>query len=362
MTRPCFVFACGGTSGHVHPALAIAEKVRQDYPGAAIRFFGTARGMESEVVPAAGFAFTAIRARGFPRKLSADWLLALRDFFASRRQCRRLLRDLAPQAVVGTGGYVAGPVIAAALSLGIPVLLHEQNAYPGRSNRLLARRSQAVCVSFPGTGRFFPAGTPVSLTGNPVREVFFKTGRQEARQALAISEERPVVLAMGGSLGARTINEAVLGLVNPSGHPLVILSAGKQHYAAVSAAAAGIDWLDVREYLQDVHLYMAAADLVICRSGAMTCAELAALGKPSILVPYPYATADHQYFNARVLADAAAAHVIRDSELTPDRLQTMLAQLLEDRAALAAMGAAAAGLARPQAAESICTRLYEVMR
>jgi UDP-N-acetylglucosamine--N-acetylmuramyl-(pentapeptide) pyrophosphoryl-undecaprenol N-acetylglucosamine transferase len=377
-----FVFACGGTSGHIHPALAIAERLRLDHPDADILFCGTARGQESEVVPRAGFSFTPIRARGFPRRLSLDMFKALADFIAGRRQCRRLLKSFQPQAVIGTGGYVAGPMTAAAVSLKIPVLLHEQNAFPGRSNRLMARRSQAVCISYPGTEQYFPAGTRIELTGNPVREVFFKTGRSEARKRLGISLQQPLVLAMGGSLGARTINEAVLGLDNltdfisaSSGlddhsageaggmeKPWLILSAGKQHYTAVRAAAAGKAWLDVREYLQDVHLYMAAADLIICRSGAMTCAELTALGKPSILVPYPFAAGDHQRFNAKTLADAKAAWLVPDGKLNPAVLKEMIKRLFSARDELENMGRAAISLARPDAAAAICSKLYEVMR
>jgi UDP-N-acetylglucosamine--N-acetylmuramyl-(pentapeptide) pyrophosphoryl-undecaprenol N-acetylglucosamine transferase len=368
-----FALACGGTSGHIHPALAIAEKIRRDHPDAEIRFFGTARGLESEVVPRAGFSFTAIRARGFPSKISLDLIKAAADFFAGRRQSRKMLADFRPNAVIGTGGYAAGPVVAAAASLRIPVLLHEQNAYPGRSNRMMVRRSQAVCVSFPGTGDYFPDGTPVTLTGNPVREVFFTIDRKTARVSLGLDQNRPVVLAMGGSQGARSINTAILGLdgldiphLQPGDDgslgPLLILAAGKQHYEAVMKAAAGKGWLDVREYLHDVHLYMAAADLVINRAGSSTCFELAALGKPSILIPYPYATGDHQTYNARILSGRGAALLCPDSGLTPAYLKTELARLFSNPDDLAGMGRAAASLARPDAASAICSRLYEVMR
>ncbi|HBP37685.1 MAG TPA: undecaprenyldiphospho-muramoylpentapeptide beta-N-acetylglucosaminyltransferase, partial [Clostridiales bacterium] len=229
-----FMLAGGGTSGHINPALAIAEQIRRDCPDADIRFCGTARGLESDLVPRAGFSFTAIRARGLPNRLSKELFPALADYAAGYRQCRRLLKEFRPNAVIGTGGYVCSPVVAAASGLGIPVLLHEQNAFPGRSNRLMARRSQAVCISFPGTEKHFRTRAAITLTGNPVREAFFRQDRQTARASLEIDSQQPVILAMGGSLGARTINQAILGLDAaairlPDGQiPRIILAAGRQ--------------------------------------------------------------------------------------------------------------------------------------
>ena len=367
-----FVLAGGGTSGHINPALAIADQILRDHPDAEIKFCGTARGLESDIVPRAGYSFTAIRASGLPGKPSLAMIRALADFSAGRRQCKSLLRSFSPNAVVGTGGYVCSPVVSAATSLKIPVLLHEQNAFPGRSNRLMARRSQAVCVSFPGTETFFLTQTKVIMTGNPVRASFFSLTRQSSRNILrakgdALSEETCLVLFIGGSLGARNLNQAILGFdpgkafsagLRPDFR--AILAAGRQ-YADVLAAAKDKPWLDVREYIHDIDLYMAAADLVVCRAGAMTCAELAALGRPSILIPYPHAAGDHQTYNARALVNAGAAILCQDSRLSPEFLAESLPDLLTNRSRLDSMGAAAAKLARPNAARDICDKLYEVM-
>ena len=373
MTGLRFLLAGGGTSGHITPALAIADQIRLDHPDAEIRFCGTERGLESILVPRAGYQLTTIRASGLPNKPSPALFRALADFWSGRRQCRRILCEFQPNAVIGTGGYVCSPVIAAAVSLRIPVLLHEQNAFPGRSNRLMARKSQAVCISFPGTETRFPVGTPVFLTGNPVRGSYFSLTRDLARsrlveQGLVITDKTNLILSMGGSLGSHTINQAVvafdpdLDFQSENGsNLLVVLAAGHRQYSDVAQQAAGKPWLDIREYIHDLDLLMAAADLVISRSGAMTCAELAALGRPSILVPYPYAAGDHQTFNARALADVGAAILCPDSEMSADYLNKMLPDLLHDSARLEEMGRAAATLARPDAAKAICQKLYEVM-
>ncbi|NLK89309.1 MAG: undecaprenyldiphospho-muramoylpentapeptide beta-N-acetylglucosaminyltransferase [Clostridiaceae bacterium] len=373
MTGLRFLLAGGGTSGHITPALAIADQICADHPDAEIRFCGTERGLESILVPRAGYSLTTIRASGLPSKPSPALFRAAADFWAGRRQCRRILFEFQPNAVIGTGGYVCSPVIAAAAGLRIPVILHEQNAFPGRSNRLMARKSQAVCISFPGTETRFPAGTPVFLTGNPVRGSYFALTRDQARsrlaeQGLAITGKTNLVLMIGGSLGSRTINQAVLAFdPDPDfwskygSNLLVVLAAGHRQYSDISHQAAGKTWLDVREYIHDLDLLMAAADLVVSRSGAMTCAELAALGRPSILVPYPYAAGDHQTFNARALADAGASILCPDSEMSAGYLNNMLPQLLNDPVGLERMGRAAAKLARPDAARAICQKLYEVM-
>lgn len=367
-----YILAGGGTSGHINPALAIADEIKRREPDADILFCGTARGLESEMVPRAGFKFQEIRARGLPGKPGLEMIKAIREIMAGRKQCLKLLRSFKPDAVIGTGGYVCSPLISAAAHLKVPALLHEQNAYPGRSNRVMAGRCQSICVSFPGTERFFRTSAPVVLTGNPVREIFFQLSRKQARQELGIDEDQKLVLIMGGSLGAARLNSAVLGLAendvwtsftNLNGNVRLILAAGKQHFAAVSEAAeqAGLV-CDVREYLFDAHLWMAAADLVIARAGAMTCSELTALGRASVLIPYPYAAGDHQTFNASVLVEAGAAIMQRDELCSSAWLSEILVEMLSDPSKLTLMGEAAGRLARPQAAGDIYSCLEGIIK
>ncbi|MDD2457455.1 MAG: undecaprenyldiphospho-muramoylpentapeptide beta-N-acetylglucosaminyltransferase [Eubacteriales bacterium] len=364
------VIAGGGTSGHINPALAIADQIRLDHPDAEIRFVGTARGLESQLVPKAGYDFTPIRARGLPNRINKAFFAAVADFFAGKAQSRRLLKDFRPDAVVGTGGYVCSPLVAAAASLKIPVLLHEQNAYPGRSNRLLAHRSSVVCISMPGAERYFRTKAPIVLTGNPVRSIFFQLDQAAARASLGWNSGTRILLATGGSLGAQRINETILALQKePVFQKLlqeqtveVHLACGQQQYEAVQAAAHGLDWLHVHDYLHEMPQYLAGADLVLSRAGAMTCAELAALGKPSILVPYPFAAGDHQTANANVHEQTGAAIRIANSDLNAAWLSDQLETLFNQPGRLAQMSNQAHLLAMPDAAAKICRSLYATIQ
>ncbi len=369
MSKKSYVLAGGGTSGHVNPALAIADEIKRQEEDAAIVFFGTERGIERELVQRAGYSFYPVTARPLPLKPTWAVFPALAAFLKGKRQCRELLKKIKPHAVIGTGGYVCSPVVAAAASLKIPVLLHEQNAWPGRSNRLLARRSQMVCVAFAGSQEHFPSALPVLVTGNPVRAAFFQQDKAAARQKLGLAAHQPLILALGGSLGARSINQAVLGLAGwleklaASGRPepRIILSSGQKQYAASVSAASGLTkWLEVHEYLHDIHEYYAAADLLLCRSGALTCSEIAAAGRPAILVPYPYAAGDHQTYNALVLAQAGAAVLCPDEKLNPEWLAGQLDDLLWDESALQDMALQAKKLARPDAARAIYNCLLQI--
>lgn len=364
-----FILAGGGTSGHINPALAIAARLKEDHPDCRIRFLGTGSGLESRLVPEAGYQFTSIRAKGLPAKLSVKTIQAVMEFLAGRNQCRRIMQEWRPDAVVGTGGYVCSPVVSAAAGLKIPVLLHEQNALPGRSNRLMARKSGAICISFPGTEQYFPVGAPVVLTGNPVRPEFFQQEKKRARQILNIPEKCKVVLAIGGSLGANSLNQAVAGwagklaeTTDESLPTLLYLSCGRQHYARLAETAKKLKRFYVMPYIDDIHHYMAAADLMICRSGAGACFELAALGRPSILVPYPFAAGDHQTYNARYLADQGGAIICPDAQLSPQWLKKTAGLLLLDESRLEQMGQAASRLARPDAAQMICSSLYKLLK
>lgn len=371
MNKNRYIFSGGGTSGHVNPALAVADQMVRAEPDAEIRFIGTQDGIERELVTRAGFSFSSVQAAPFPRRPSTKLIHAFQSFWKGKKQALAMMNEWHPHVVIGTGGYVCSPVVAAAASLKIPVLLHEQNAFPGRSNRLMARKSQVICVAFSGTERYFPSSKPVVVTGNPVRLCFFHQDREKIRGEIHPESHRPLVLAMGGSLGARTINEAILGLAewisqrraNGLIWPRVLLSTGERQYETVAPLAAGQEyWLEIHPYIHDIHRYMAAADILICRAGALTCSEIAAVGRPSILVPYPYAAGNHQVYNARILEEAGAAVQCADDRFSSGWLAQQLNRWIDEPEQLDKMGRAALSLARPNAALDIYHQITGLLR
>jgi UDP-N-acetylglucosamine--N-acetylmuramyl-(pentapeptide) pyrophosphoryl-undecaprenol N-acetylglucosamine transferase len=358
-----YLIAAGGTGGHIHPGIAVAEEIRRHEADATVYFCGTTRGMESRLVPEHGYTFLPIDARGFAGKSPVDRIRAVVAFVRGRRQCRKILRERHVDFVIGTGGYVCGPALSAARSLRIPALIHEQNAYPGKANRWLSDKVDCVCISYPATASYFHKAARVELTGNPVREIFFQMTRDAARKALGILADEKLLFVTGGSLGARSINNAVVELAErcPSPGYRIILSCGSSDYPSLKdrlSADKGV--LDIHEYLRDQHLYMAAADLVLCRAGAITCSEIAVLGKASVMVPYPHAAGDHQTMNARAFEEAGASVLIPDRKLEFDMLHQLIEGLLSDPEQLLRMEHAARGLAYPDAAGSIYRQIQIV--
>jgi UDP-N-acetylglucosamine--N-acetylmuramyl-(pentapeptide) pyrophosphoryl-undecaprenol N-acetylglucosamine transferase len=354
------VIAAGGTAGHVVPALAVAAALRAE--GAEVEFVGAGRA-EAQLVPAAGFRLHAIAVEGLSRSNPLKALRALLRAALALPRARGVLKRLAPDAVMGGGGYVAGPVALAAISLRIPLVLTEADSHLGLTNRLMAPFARRVCLSFPLAGR---RGARYRVTGRPIPAS--GRDRRTARERLGIGAEETCVLVFGGSLGARSINEAAaeafagrpIGGSPPAGGPLRVLHiAGQRDYPELRACELPPSY-DLREYLQEPDFAdaLAAADLAVARAGGSVF-ELAAHGVPAVLVPYPRAAGDHQSANARWMADAGAAVVIPDGELTAARLERQVAELLADRARLASMASASRALARPDAAGEVARELLE---
>jgi UDP-N-acetylglucosamine--N-acetylmuramyl-(pentapeptide) pyrophosphoryl-undecaprenol N-acetylglucosamine transferase len=344
------VIAAGGTAGHVTPALAVADALRAE--GALVTFIGGERA-EAELVPAAGYPLRAIRVEGLSRSNPLHAVRALiraaRAFGASRS----LLAELRPDAVMGGGGYVAGPVGLAALTRRIPLVLTEADSHLGLTNRLLAPFARRVCLSFPIEGR---TRSRYRVTGRPIPVL--GADRATARDRFGIAPGELCVLVFGGSLGSRSINRAALEAF-ASGDFHVLHVCGRRDHGECSQAMRRPGY-DLHEYLDiaDFAQALAAADLVVARAGGSVF-EIAAYGAPAILVPYPHASADHQSTNARWMADAGAAIVILDTELTPAVLAREVARLLANRSRLAAMASASRRLARPEAAQEIARELLE---
>jgi UDP-N-acetylglucosamine--N-acetylmuramyl-(pentapeptide) pyrophosphoryl-undecaprenol N-acetylglucosamine transferase len=341
-----YLIAAGGTAGHVVPALAVADALRAE--GARVVFAGGERA-EAELVPAAGYELRAIAVEGLSRTNPLRAARAALKAAGAVRAAGTILDDVQPRAVLGGGGYVAGPVGLAAVRRRIPLVLTEADSHLGLANRLLARFAERVCLAFPIAGR---EGERYRVTGRPVPEPV--TDRAAARERFGLAPQERCVLVFGGSLGARSINEAAIAAFAQS-PPRVLHAAGRRDVESLRPRVPGPHY-DLRDYVTPFGDALAAADLCVARAGG-SIFEVAAHGRPSILVPYPHAAADHQSGNAAYAAAAGAAVVVPDAELTPQRLRREVDDLLGDESRLAAMGAAAAALARPAAARDIAGEL-----
>lgn len=360
----------GGTAGHINPALAIAAKIKKENPDAEILFVGAKGRMETRLVPQAGYQIKTINVQGFQRRITVKNIArnAAAAFWAvaSGIECAKIIKQFKPDIAIGTGGYVSGPVLRKAAKLGIPVLIHEANAYPGMTVRMLAKYADAVLIAAKEARGYLPATAKVIVTGNPLRAEFLNLQDYEtARKELGL-DERPVVLSLGGSLGARRINEVMTEVLIKSHR-----EGGIQHIHATGSAgyrdvvsrlkAHGITGKDkniqVHEYINDMARCMAAADLVISRCGAMTLSELPAAGKPSILIPSPNVAENHQYHNAMALVNKGAAVCIEEKNLSADTLWREIKRITSSPGLMRRM----AENARREAIYDAADRIYDAI-
>lgn len=359
----------GGTAGHINPALAIAEKIKKEQPDVEILFVGAKGRMETVLVPAAGYPIKTVSVRGFQRRLSfkniGRNIVAAVNVVTSSIAAAKIIKDFQPDIAIGTGGYVSGPVLREAIRHGVPVLVHESNAFPGVTVKMLAKEGATVLLCNEAARRYLPADSEIIVTGNPLRADFGARDKAAAKAALGL-DARPLVLSFGGSLGARRINEAMTEVLRRShkeGKLQHIHGTGKSGFESMTAALteAGVplaqDGISVREYIDNMPQCMAAADLVICRCGAMTLSELPAAGKPSILIPSPYVAENHQYHNAMALVEQDAAVCIEEKDLTGERLWETVCAITDDTARMDAMAANVRRLAIEDADE----RIYRVI-
>lgn len=361
----------GGTGGHIYPALAIAKGIEEQYPGAEILYVGTERGLEADIVPQSGYPFKKISvSSGFARKLTIKNLKVFWQAGQGIFEAQKIVRQFKPDIVIGTGGYVCGPVVMAAVLNKTPTLIHEQNALPGITNKILSRFVTHVAVTFEDSIARFPQKTRIHLTGLPVRPEFFSVDKGQAYARLNLQPNKPVLLVFGGSRGARKINAAMIDVLKKYHDSLQIVHVtGKGEYQRYlqSMEDAGIPLdnsgnINVIPYLYNMPDALAVANLVICRAGAATLAELTALGLPSILIPYPYAAENHQEYNARALAERGAAIMIKDQELTGELLVAQMDNLLAKPEQLAEMAEKSAQMGRSQALAEIIALIDSIIR
>ena len=371
------VFTCGGTAGHVNPALALAGLIKERKPDSEILFVGAHRGIEKQLIESAGWPFRAVEISSFHRSLAPKEikhnLISLRNLLRSPGEAKALLKEFPADLVVGTGGYASYPMIRAASSLGIPAAVHESNAIPGLTTRLLENHADLIMVGFEECRKNYRHPDKVLVTGTPVRGDFFRLTRKQAKQKLGMDDGRPLIVSFFGSLGAAEMNRETarfLALEARNGLPF--------HHVH-GAGAIGCQRMDgylrdekvdlsrtpeleVREYIQNMSELMRAADLVICRAGASTISELTALGVPAVIIPSPNVTHNHQESNARVLADAGGAVMILEKDSSGQRLYDTACDILHDEARRKAMSAAMSSLGTIDAAEKILDAVMALVR
>ena len=345
----------GGTGGHIYPAIAIAREVLQLEPGARVIFIGGKGQRESTIVPKFGFDFVPILVEGFPRRLSLRLFKVAFKVPMGLVKSLIVLKRFSPRVVIGTGGYVCGPVLLGALILHIPILIQEQNAIPGITNRIMGRWADEIYIPFVAASRFFPPGR-TTVTGNPIRPEI--VAASEGREKLGLEKDKLTISFLGGSQGASSINAAAVGalerLVEFAPHLQVIHQTGESDFSTVKKAYDESPFVTVvRPYFDTIEDVYTATDLVVCRSGGMTVAEITACGLPAILIPYPFAAGDEQTYNAQVLEKNDAAVMIRDRQLTGERLADVLISLIQNRKRLSDMAEKSRSLGRPRAAREI---------
>ncbi len=342
------IFTTGGTGGHINPALAVAGEIRRKYPEAEILFIGTSDRLETKLVPDAGFELKTIEMSGFQRRPSLENLkrnlLTVKRLLTVTGKVKRIFKEFTPDIVIGFGGYVSGPVVRTAAKMGFPTVIHEQNAFPGVTNKALAKMVDKVMLTAKEAEKYMQPKNPVEVTGLPVRHEIVEADREFSRAELGL-DEKPLVLSMGGSLGARTINEAmveVIAKLQPEHKFKFIHATGKfGTWVPDMLKEKGVDLddkdIEIREYIDNMDVCMSAADIIIGRSGASTLSELQATGSASILIPSPNVTENHQYHNAMALVNKGAAAIIEEKELTGEVLTNKLAEILSDENKLQTM-------------------------
>ena len=364
------LFTCGGTAGHVNPAVALAQMFQTRNSGCEVLFVGADGGMETRLVPKEGYPIETVTITNFRRSLSPASIghnvRTLLNMNKSRKQANAILDRFQPDLVVGTGGYASFPVVKAAAKRGIPTAVHESNAVPGLTTKTLSKVVDVVMVGFEESRSHYDDPGKVVVTGTPVRTDFFRYTRKEARAELGLTDDRPLVLSVWGSLGAEVMNRQMaecIALECRDGAPFHHIHGAGRDYRAVLDALQGSGLadhpeVDVREYIYDMPLVMAAADLVLCRAGASTIAEIAAIAKPAVLVPSPNVVADHQTKNARVLERAGGAVLLPESACSGAALYGQIRTLLDDPGRRERMSRSLRDMAVPDAAE----RIYETLR
>ena len=356
----------GGTGGHIYPAIAIANTWKEKYPGSEILFVGALGKMEMQKVPEAGYQIKGLPVAGIQRNLSLQNLSFPFKLLKSLRMAAKIVGEFNPHVVIGVGGYASGPVLFAAQRKNIPTLLQEQNSYAGLTNKILARKASKICVAYPEMEKFFPT-SKIKYTGNPVRkDILQLAGKKEKALAhFGLDTDRKTLLILGGSLGARTLNQAMLKdmeAFDRDGYQ-VLWQSGKYYFQEMLSKTnqAGLMHIHLKEFIREMDLAYAAADIIVSRAGALSASELSLVGKPVIFIPSPNVAEDHQTKNAQAFVNQEAAWLLKDVEAVGN-LKEKVDQLLQDPTIGANLGRNILGLAKPDAANTIINELEKLIR
>jgi UDP-N-acetylglucosamine--N-acetylmuramyl-(pentapeptide) pyrophosphoryl-undecaprenol N-acetylglucosamine transferase len=359
------IISGGGTGGHIFPALAIADEIKRRVPDANILFVGANNRMEMERVPAAGYEIIGLPVRGLIRKLTFENVRVILGFLKSQRIARKIIKDFKPDIAVGVGGYASAPVLRAASRMGVPCLLQEQNSYAGVTNKMLAKKASKICVAYENMDKYFPAEKLINV-GNPVRKIEIRPElTTEARKHFCIKTENPVLFIMGGSLGARTLNMAMLAKIEKIAHAdiEILWQTGKYYFKDILDQLEGKipTSVHILDFVSRMDLAYNISDLIVSRAGALSLSELCLVGKPSILVPSPNVAEDHQTKNAMALTNAGAAITIKDMEAEQILIDEVL-KLIVDKPKLKILGENAFKLAKPDATVHIVDEVLKLIQ
>lgn len=363
-----YLISGGGTGGHIFPALAIANKIKKENPDAEIRFIGASDKMEMKRVPEAGYPIDGLKIYGISRDFSLKgiWKNLKLPFvlMGAMRKARRIIREFKPDIAIGVGGFASGPALKAADQLGVPTLLQEQNSYPGVTNKMLAPKAKRICVAYNGLEKYFPADKIV-LTGNPIRAEILNLQRKDpkAYEFFGFSPEKKTVLVVGGSLGARTLNETMAAHLDEfrKADLQLLWQTGELFYKNIDSKllAEQDEHVRIMPFIRNMNDAYSIADIIVSRAGALAIAELSVVGVPTILVPFPYAAEDHQTYNAKALSTKGAAELIPDAEAKEKLLPTLMA-LVNDPERCEKMSASLHTFAQPDAIDQIYNQIEKV--
>ncbi len=364
------IIAAAQTGGHINPGIAIANKIKQENRNAEIMFIGTPRGLENDLVPRAGYDLKTIEAYGISRKISMQNIKNMCKTLKGFGKAKKIVKDFKPDIVIGTGGFICGPVLTAANNQKIPAILHESNAFPGIAVKLLSKKVDTVLVAFEDAKKRLPKAKKVVLTGTPtkIKKVnLSKEQKNKMTKELGLSLDLPIVLVYGGSQGAKSINETLIDLIKSKSNSnyQIIWASGQKQYDVIKENLKEnkidinkIQNVKILPYIYNMEEMMNLSDIIISRSGAMTITEISKVGKPAIFIPFPFATENHQEYNARVLEEIGAAKIILDKDLNKENLTNILNELLLDKEKLTQMGQ----IANKVAIENVEDKIYEEIK